>query len=642
MGKAYSDEVSYIPQTLQWAVGQDIDRLRKCVRSCATRSVIAIGSGGSYTAAAYVAGLHERQYGKLSRAATPLEVITGCEAGDVASVYLSAEGRNNDILAAAQAHCGADRGSIALTLTPANPLLAFCESSGVATPVQFDMPWQKDGYLATNSLVAMMALFARAYPDELVATAVPDAEWIQQRRTELAASDALSCLADGGDLIVLYGAAGRIAAVDLESKFAEAALGACQPVDYRQFAHGRHLQLAQQKPPVVIAFGNEHDRLLMDTSLDHFPSTVQVLRIQLPTGYAMGELVGVIFAMLIVEVISQRRQIDVGQPDVPLFGRALYGTDVRGTVTKFPEKIPSVLRHKVPKFPAEQVDPWVEAANSFLTRLEKAQFAGVVCDFDGTCCYTPRRWDGLEPGLIDDFARVLDGGVEIAFATGRGDSIQTDLRQKLPRDHWPKVLLGYFSGSAIARLDEEFCDPAPDARFVGLRSWLIEHCLIPESPSDTKVCGGQMSIRLSGALSKDSVTSAIAHWITVNGHAGWRVFCSGHSVDVLTNAAGKRNVVHHFAEALGADPNEEILRVGDSGHFSGNDYELLSDGLGLSVATVSPLKASCWNLLPEDVHGSAGMRHYLSALEVDGSKARFSEKFIEDVRAMLKNVKVRQ
>lgn len=642
MGKAYSDEVSYIPQTLQWAVGQNIDRLRKCVRSCADRSLIAIGSGGSFTAAAYIAGLHERKYGKLSRAATPLEAITGFEAGDVASVYLSAEGRNNDILAAAQAHCGADRGSIALTLTPANPLLSFCQSSGVATPVQFDMPWQKDGYLATNSLVAMMTLFAQAYLDEPLPETIPDTGWIQQQREELAMSEALSCLATGADLIVLYGAAGKIAAVDLESKFAEAALGSCQPVDYRQFAHGRHLQLAQQKLPVVIALGNEHDRLLMDTSLGHFPSAVQVLRVQLPTGYAVGELVGVIYAMLIVEVISQRRQMDVGQPHVPSFGRALYSTDVRETVTRFSEKVPAVLRHKVPKLPADQIDSWVEAAHSFLARVERARFAGIACDFDGTCCYTPRRWDGLEPRLIEDFERVLDGGVEIAFATGRGDSIQADLCRKLPQEHWPKVLVGYYSGSAIARLDQEFSDPVQDARFIDLRSWLTEHCLIPESPLDTKICGAQMSIRLSGALSRDAVTSAIAHWITVNGHSGWRVFCSGHSVDVLTEAGGKRNVILRFAQALQVNPNEEILRVGDSGHFTGNDYELLSDGLGLSVATVSPLKTSCWNLLPEGVHGAAGMHHYLSALEVDRSKARFSEKFIEDVRAMLKNVKVRQ
>lgn len=642
MGKAYSDEVSYIPQTLQWAIGQDIDRLRKCVRSCANRSVIAVGSGGSFTAAAYVAGLHERQYGKLSRAATPLEVVTGFEAGDVASIYLSAEGRNNDILAAAKAHCGADRGSIALTLTPANPLLAFCESSGVATPVKFDIPWQKDGYLATNSLVAMMALFAQAYLDEPFATAIPDAGWVQQRREELATSEALSCLAAGADLIVLYGGAGKIAAVDLESKFAEGALGACQPVDYRQFAHGRHLQLAQQKPPVVIALGNEHDRLLMDASLAHFPSGVQVLRVELPTGYAVGELFGVIHAMLIVEVVSQRRQMDVGQPHVPSFGRALYSTDVWETVSRFSDQVPSVLRHKVPRLPAGQIHSWVEAAQLFVSRVEKARFAGIVCDFDGTCCYTPRRWDGLATELIDDFARLLEGGVGIAFATGRGGSIQTDLQRKLSHEHWPKVLVGYFSGSTIVRLNEKFCDPMPDARLTDLRSWLTEHGLIPESPSDTRACGGQMSIRFSGAFPKDAVTSAIAHWLTVNGYSDWRVFCSGHSVDVLTEAAGKRNVICQFAQALQADPNEEILRVGDSGHFSGNDYELLCDGLGLSVATVSPLKTSCWNLLPEGVHGAAGMHHYLSALEVEDSKARFSERFIDSVHNMLRNVKVRQ
>jgi hydroxymethylpyrimidine pyrophosphatase-like HAD family hydrolase len=301
-----------------------------------------------------------------------------------------------------------------------------------------------------------------------------------------------------------------------------------------------------------------------------------------------------------------------------------------------------VLRHKVPKLTLDQIDPWAQAAHSFLARIENARFAGIVCDFDGTCCYTPRRWDGLDPTLVDEVVRMLEAGVKIAFATGRGDSIQTDLCGKLPREHWQKVLLGYFSGSVIAWLDEEFREPVPDARFIALRSWLTEHCLAPESPSDLKICGGQMGIRLSGTLPKDAVTSAIAHWIAVNGHSGWRVFCSGHSVDVLTEITGKRHVVARFAEALGADPNEEILRVGDSGHFDGNDYELLSDGLGLSVATVSPLKTSCWNLLPESLHGAAGMHHYLSALHVDGSRVRFSEKFIEDVRTMVMNVKARQ
>jgi len=641
VGKAYSEEVSSIPQTLQWTIGQNITVLERCIRSCADKSVVAIGSGGSFTAAAYVAGLHERKYGKLSRAATPLDAITGVHGGDFASIYLSAEGRNNDILAAAQAHCGSDKGSIALTLVPANPLLAYCESSGAATPVYFDIPWQKDGYLATNTLVAMMALFGRAYFDGAFVTGLPDNQWITARREELAISDAVSHIVCGSDVIVLYGAAGKVAAIDLESKFAEAALGPCQVVDYRQFAHGRHLQLAQRKLPVVIALGSEEDEQLMQASLGHFPVTVPILRIQLPTEYALSELVGVVYAMLIVEAVSLARQIDVGQPDVPAFGRALYGTDVRDTARRYSHMVPPMLRQKVPGLQMEQVPAWVHAADAFIARLDQARFAGIVCDFDGTCCYTPRRWEGIDHRLIDEFTRILHAGIKVAFATGRGDSIKTTLCDKLPAQYWARVFMGYFSGSSISWLDEEFREPAVDARFSQLRSWLIEHCLISGGLTDVKLGGGQMSIRLSDSLPRDALTSAIAFWIDAAGYAGWRVFCSGHSVDVLTEAVGKRVVVDRLSEQLGADPNDEILRIGDAGHFSGNDYELLSSGLGLSVAMTSPLKASCWNLLPEGLHGAAGTHYYLSALEIENGKARFSEKFIKDVRAMLLQVEVR-
>lgn len=636
MGKAYSDEVSCIPQTLQWAQAQEIKGLRSSTR-CLDRSVVAIGSGGSFTAAAYVAGLHEQKFGKLSRAASPLEVITGFGASDVAAVFLSAEGKNNDILAAAEACSGTDRGSIALTLTSANPLLNYCERSGAATPVGFDMPWLKDGYLATNTLIAMMSLFARAYADEQFDTSVFDTRWLEECRKNIAGSDALRHVAAGANVVVLYGGIGKVAAIDLESKFSEAALGSCQPVDYRQFAHGRHLQLAQQNPPVIIALGSDDDQALVNASLDLFPSAIQVLRITLPSDFASGELVGVIQAMLIVEAVSAYREIDVGQPIVPSFGRALYGTDVRESVAKFTPMPSPLLFRKIPHALAKSVqrDAWVEAGFSFLSRLEAARFTGIVCDFDGTCCYTPRRFDGLDPQLVDQFSRLLNEGVAIAFATGRGDSLQDDLRAKLSSNHWQNILLGYFSGSLIARLNDPFEEPRPDGRFSLLTSWLAEHCLIPGSSSDLKICGGQMSIRLTGGLSKESVTPAIEYWLDMNGYKGWRVFCSGHSVDVLTENVGKLNVVSKFSEAIGAKDEDQILRIGDSGHFGGNDCELLSTGLGLSVATVSPLKSSCWNLLPGNLYGAAGMLRYLSSLEISNGVARFSDEFLKTARAMI-------
>jgi hypothetical protein len=40
--------------------------------------------------------------------------------------------------------------------------------------------------------------------------------------------------------VVLHGPATRVGAIDLESKFTEAALGNLQVADWRNFAHGRH------------------------------------------------------------------------------------------------------------------------------------------------------------------------------------------------------------------------------------------------------------------------------------------------------------------------------------------------------------------------------------------------------------------
>ena len=68
-----------------------------------------------------------------------------------------------------------------------------------------------------------------------------------------------------------------------------------------------------------------------------------------------------------------------------------------------------------------------------------------------------------------------------------------------------------------------------------------------------------------------------------------------HSIDVLDANTSKRLVVNHVAERLGLDPLTQILRLGDSGHEQGNDFELLGEGLSLSCERVSFGLDSCWN-----------------------------------------------
>ena len=54
--------------------------------------------------------------------------------------------------------------------------------------------------------------------------------------------------------LVLHGPSTRIGAVDLESKFTEAALGHLQLADYRNFAHGRHNWLAKRGETSSVLF----------------------------------------------------------------------------------------------------------------------------------------------------------------------------------------------------------------------------------------------------------------------------------------------------------------------------------------------------------------------------------------------------
>jgi hypothetical protein len=98
-------------------------------------------------------------------------------------------------------------------------------------------------------------------------------------------------------------------------------------------------------------------------------------------------------------------------------------------------------------------------------------------------------------------------------------------------------------------------------------------------------------------------------------------------VDVVTEKAGKLLVVRDACLRLGLDPLTQVLRLGDGGDFGGNDYELLSEGLALSVDAVPPGVDQCWNLLPRMLGGVRGTEYYLQNLEAAEGEARFTANF---------------
>jgi hypothetical protein len=103
MAKPYAAEMATLADTFAWAKAADVRPLRQAVRTAGLSPLVAIGSGGSFSAAHAMANMHQRSTGRLATVATPLETITGSLEPAIATWLLSAGGGNVDVLSAARA-----------------------------------------------------------------------------------------------------------------------------------------------------------------------------------------------------------------------------------------------------------------------------------------------------------------------------------------------------------------------------------------------------------------------------------------------------------------------------------------------------------------------------------------------------------
>ena len=628
MGKRFIDELQQLPATMQWAAKQDVALLRRAVQLYGDRGLLAVGSGGSFTAATYAADQHFRVYGRPSLAITPLEVfhVPTNAAANAAGLLLSAEGKNHDILAAAKQLRLRACPTIGLTLRSTSPLVDLSDETGAASLAAYDMPWGKDGYLATNSLIATLILLWRAYEADAIVAAelLLLANWYLQfdRRIEQAGS-----MKRSGRALILHGAVGRIGAIDLESKLTEGALAFGQVCNFRQFAHGRHLQLSQLSEPVtVVSFSTGGDPLAAETIRLLPMEAGPVLNVALPCiSEAGAEIAGVLAAMVITRAWAGEH-IDPGQPAVPQFGRDLHALDISTLAPHALPPTPAMLRKQVSGDPPEVL---IHHARRYIERLQVARLRLLVCDFDGTFCDTVKRFEGLDSRIAPELTRLARSGVHLAFATGRGVKLRKVLQDRLPADVWPMVTMGCYSGSFIFSLaDIHATAPPADPRLSDLAQWLSTTRALA-TQVDRCADAGQLSLRGISGSDKVRLVAAINEWVAQHGYEGWRAFSSGHSVDVVTEKASKLLVVQDACHRLGLDPLTQVLRVGDGGDFGGNDYELLSEGLALSVDAVPPGVEQCWNLLPRMLGGVRGTEYYLQNLEAADGEARFSAEFSE-------------
>jgi len=585
--------------------------------------LLTIGSGGSFSTASYAADLHQRRTGQLARAATPLETID-IDFPCAATLCFSASGRNRDIGVAFKLAAQHEPGPVgALVLSQNTPLHSLQNRYRYTDVVGLPHDSFKDGFLAVASMIGSAILLNRAYDSVFGQTELfPDS--LHQFTEETFGAKSFTALSDRVEPVIsrsvtslLFSPLLRAGAVDLESRFVEAALGSIHIADFRNFGHGRHHWIAKRSDETgVIALASNRDDVLCGRTLSFIPHDVPKARIDLQ-GPPDLQTVAALFCSLYISASAGRaRGIDPGRPGVPAFGRKLYSlgpgalkrkTSAENERAAIRRKAPDALKNE------QQTQVWRSAYAEAVNNINHANIGGIVFDYDGTLCDDRNRYEPLSLDIANALKRLHDMGLAIGIATGRGASAGAALRHCLPAEMFEDVVIGYYNGAVVTKLENENDQLIGEFEDQDLLSAMRAHPVL--APAEIRSNAAQISLRLPPQVGTSSAISAVDAVLSEYGFNA-RITASSHSIDVQFFEGSKCAVVTELTHTI---PNDTVLlRIGDKGVWPGNDADLLDSPYGLSVDEASRHLQHCWALAPAGIKGVQATLYYLSVLKLKG------------------------
>ena len=614
-----------LSDTYDWAVRTPIDNISEFVRRSAGLPLYVVGSGGSLSAATFASILHQ-QTGTMSRYLTPLEFLELDSIDDHCAVLiLTAGGNNGDILSTFDRAADLEPELLgALCASTDNRLTRRASTHPEVFIHAVRPPTGKDGFLATNSLLATEVWLARAYAvssslvDRLPGTSrsllydgIPEKEFAEKML------DRLHTVGGRDTIIILHDSWGKAAAVDAESKLAEAGLISVQLADYRNFAHGRHNWLDKNRERTgIIALVTPKCAKLVARTLRLIPEYVPTVEMLSSFDGPAASLNLLVKVMYMVKFFGNLRGIDPGRPQVVPFGRKIYHLTMPKNNSEPSDRERKVLLRKFPNLAAEKgrVVQKVTHLRRFIRNLENARFDGIIFDYDGTLCDPDNRLIGPSSEIGMYLTKLLQGGILVGIATGRGKSVRNDLQKMIPKIHWQKILVGYYNGADLGYLDD---DSKPDVASpadsdleeffdtVQENNLLPQNCMVEKRPL-------QISIQGHGITADELISKIDTLKLRYN---SIKIVESSHSVDMVAGSISKLNLFDKMRETMGSD-DLKILCIGDKGRWPGNDAELLKTKYSLSVNETSDDVDSCWNMLSPGVSGEAGVLEYLKSAKI--------------------------
>ena len=583
--------------------------------------MVMVGSGGSFSTAKLAADLHESTTGQLARAATPLDIMSK-PIRDAGLVCFSASGRNHDILAAFRAAATREMAPLSgFVLADQTPLEKLATKFCYADVVCLGHRLFRDGFLAVASLVASTILLVRAYravfgrSDADLPKGV--LELIQETTSyagpEDIRADAIRVMQRRSYMSVLYSSELAAAAVDIESRFVEAALGALHISDIRNFGHGRHFWMARRAESTgVLALISDRQKDLGARTLSLIPEEVTTLPIHFRGSADLQAVAGLLVALFVTESAAGLAEIDPGRPGVPPFGRKLYHLKPKlGRSPQADLNRTAALRRKG----ARSDDPaWIAYYQHALETINSSRYQALVVDYDGTLCDPRKRTEPLGAAIVEELTRLGDEGAPLGLATGRGPSAAIELRASLPTRLHHRVMVAYYNGAVIRHLQDQE-DPVvePQCKEVSLVTALEQD---PTFTGKIRSNAVQISISVRPGVRLEAGAAQVR--LLMNENAVEReIVTSGHSIDICLAGQSKELLVHAMQMSFQLKDGP-VLRIGDRGQPPGNDWKLLDDPFGLSVDEVSSHPMHCWSLTPAGMKGVQATAYYLRHLRWSG------------------------
>jgi hypothetical protein len=632
MGRPFETELQGVNDTLNWAFNQNVEDLKRTVLAHSDKPFYIVGSGGSFSACYYAAELLQF-HGYMAKAITPLALHQNrIKIFRSNLIFISASGKNTDIISSFESALSQDPNLvISITLKLNSALKKLSDQFSVARHYEYELPAGKDGFLATNSLVAFFVLLNKAISSERDREPLSNIDRDQSTVIKHFAKKN----AAKKSFIVLYGGWSSSVAVDLESKFSEAALGNVLLSDYRNFGHGRHHWFDKQsKDSVIILLSTPAEDKLADKTISILPKSIPHLKLFVDDTTSMASISLLIQAFHFVNEIGKGKKIDPGRPGVPAYGSKLYNLRYK-TLVKARNNVS--LKHylaisrKVESpelLNSEDLNTWNTGLENFLQILSSTKFGGIIFDYDGTLCSAENRFTGMSSEVSNEVTRILEKGFVIGVATGRGKSVREDFQKQIPEQYWDQIVIAYYNGADTGMLRNSNLPDVknpPHPTLQHIAEHVGKHPLIG-TKLKIELRPFQLTIKITDIIEWKYARRILAHLLMSLNLSDIQMLESSHSCDiVIKSKASKLNILaecKEVASRLNCPP--EFLCIGDRGQWPGNDFELLSHKFSLSVDEVSPDIHSCWNFAEAGKRNTEATLDYLSKIQWSKQDRSFS------------------